>query len=186
MIGIATLWPAILLAAVLVFIVSSIIHMAPLWHRSDFKALPRETEALAALRPLGLTPGDYFLPYCPDMKQMKTPEFQEKLRAGPVAILSVMRNGPMNMGKPLTLWFLYCVLVGIFAAYLASRTLPVGTPYRHVFQIVGAAAFMGYALALLLNAIWKHRGWSNTLKGCFDGLIYACLTAGTFGWLWPR
>jgi hypothetical protein len=24
------------------------------------------------------------------------------------------------------------------------------------------------------------------LKATIDGLIYACLTAGTMGWLWPR
>ncbi|MBV9698395.1 MAG: hypothetical protein JO005_15845 [Gammaproteobacteria bacterium] len=186
MISIASLWPAILLAAVIVFLVSSVIHMAPLWHRNDFAAVPREAEVLAALRPLALPPGDYFLPYCPDMKQMKTQEFQEKLRQGPVAMISVQRNGPFGMGRPLTLWFLYCVLIGIFAAYLASRTLPPGTPYRRVFQIVGATAFMGYALALLQNSIWKHRTWPVTVKGCLDGLIYASLTAGSFGWLWPH
>jgi hypothetical protein len=25
-----------------------------------------------------------------------------------------------------------------------------------------------------------------TIKEVIDGLIYALLTAGTFGWLWPR
>jgi hypothetical protein len=25
-----------------------------------------------------------------------------------------------------------------------------------------------------------------TIKEVFDGLIFALLTAGTFGWLWPR
>jgi hypothetical protein len=24
------------------------------------------------------------------------------------------------------------------------------------------------------------------LKGVFDGLVYGLVTAGTFGWLWPR
>jgi hypothetical protein len=28
--------------------------------------------------------------------------------------------------------------------------------------------------------------WSATLKNMFDGLLYALVTAGTFGWLWPR
>ena len=27
--------------------------------------------------------------------------------------------------------------------------------------------------------------WRYTLHTVFDGLIYALLTAGTFGWLWP-
>ena len=45
---------------------------------------------------------------------------------------------------------------------------------------------MGYAIALWQASIWMGRSWSTTLKGTFDGLIYALLTAGTFGWLWPR
>jgi hypothetical protein len=28
--------------------------------------------------------------------------------------------------------------------------------------------------------------WSVAWKEVFDGLLYGCVTAGTFGWLWPR
>jgi hypothetical protein len=28
--------------------------------------------------------------------------------------------------------------------------------------------------------------WSMTFKEVIDGLVYGLLTAGTFGWLWPR
>ena len=52
--------------------------------------------------------------------------------------------------------------------------------------IVGTTAFMGYSLALLPESIWYKRRWSRTFKSMFDGLIYALLTAGVFGWLWPR
>ena len=41
-------------------------------------------------------------------------------------------------------------------------------------------------MALPQLSIWYHRGWHLTLKGALDGLIYACLTAGAFGWLWPK
>jgi len=47
------------------------------------------------------------------------------------------------------------------------------------------SSFAGYSLAILQNAIWWYRGWGYTLRTMFDGLIYALLTAGTFGWLWP-
>ncbi len=60
------------------------------------------------------------------------------------------------------------------------------TLYPRVFKVTGTVAFLGYALALLQNSIWQRRPWVVTLKACFDGLIYAALTAGTFGWLWPR
>lgn len=33
--------------------------------------------------------------------------------------------------------------------------------------------------------IWYSQDWGATARNMFDGLIYAPLTGGTFGWLWP-
>lgn len=186
MISLTTLWLPILLSAVIVFAASSVIHMAPLWHKSDFPKMPRESEVLEALRPLAIPPGDYFVPRASGMQEMRTPEFKDKLAKGPVAVMTVMPNGMFSMNRSLTQWFVFLVVVGIFVAYITSRTLAVGTPYLRVFQIAGATAFIAYALALCELSIWYQRAWSLTLKSAFDGLIYAALTAGTFGWLWPR
>jgi len=54
------------------------------------------------------------------------------------------------------------------------------------FRFAGCAAFAGYSLALLQHSIWYRRSWWTTAKSMFDGLIYGLLTAGIFGWLWPR
>ncbi len=35
------------------------------------------------------------------------------------------------------------------------------------------------------ESAWKGQKWSTTIKFMIDGLIYALVTAGTFGWLWP-
>ena len=90
------------------------------------------------------------------------------------------------MGKNLAGWFVYSLVVGLFAAYITGRALAPGAPYLRVFQIAGAAAFTGYAMALWQMSIWYHRSVAITAKSTVDGLIYALLTAGTFGWLWPR
>lgn len=185
MISIAALWMPIIVAAVLVFIASSIIHMAPLWHRSEFPKAPNEDRILDALRPFSIPPGDYMLPRASDMKDMKSPEFTEKMKRGPVVIMTVLPNGPPSMGKNLTLWFIYAVAVGIFAAYITGLTLAPGTGYLTVFRIASATAFIGYAVALWQMSIWYHRAWSTTLKLTLDGLIYSLLTGGAFGWLWP-
>jgi hypothetical protein len=185
MITLASLWLPIVLAAVIVFIASSVIHMAPLWHRSDYRGVPQEGELMNSLRPLAIPPGDYFIPWTTP-KEMKSAAFQEKMKQGPVALLSVLPNGPVVMGKPLAQWFVYLLIVGVFTALIAGRVLPPGTAYPRVFKVVLTVAFMGYSLALLQNSIWLRRSWVVTLKGCFDGLIYAALTAGTFGWLWPH
>lgn len=55
-----------------------------------------------------------------------------------------------------------------------------------VFRFVGVTAFLGYAAALWQMWIWYHRSLTITIKATIDGLVYALLTAGTFGWLWPR
>jgi hypothetical protein len=46
-------------------------------------------------------------------------------------------------------------------------------------------AFIGFAGGLWQNSIWWNRKWSTTVKSTVDGLVYALLTGGTFGWLWP-
>ena len=43
----------------------------------------------------------------------------------------------------------------------------------------------GFALALPQISIWYKKNWTTTLKSVFDGLIYALLIGGVFGWLWP-
>ena len=185
MVGITSLWIPILLSAVLVFIVSSIIHMLLPYHRSDFGKVPSEDEVMAALREFDIPPGDYVIPCAGSPEVMRSPEFTEKATQGPVAFLTVMPSGPPAMGGSLVQWFIYSVVVGGFAAYIAGRALGPEAPYLAVFRFVGTAAFGAYALALLQNSIWYKRNWGSTLKSVFDGLIYASVTAGVFGWLWP-
>jgi hypothetical protein len=116
---------------------------------------------------------------------MKSPEFTEKLKRGPVMLLTVLPNGPISMGKSLTQWFLYVVVVSILAAYVTGHALPPGTDYLTVFRFACTTAFIGYAVALWQMSIWYQRSWSTTLKATLDGVIYGLLTGGAFGWLWP-
>lgn len=186
MVSLLSLWLPILLGAALVFGVSSLIHTVLKYHQNDYASLPREGDVAAALRPFAIPPGEYMLPKAATAAEMKTAEFREKLSQGPVALLTVYPNGPITMGKQLAQWFAYCVLIGIFSGYVASRTLVPGAAYLQAFRITGTVAFAGYGLALLQEAIWYGRSWSTTLKSVFDALVYALLTAGCFGWLWPR
>jgi hypothetical protein len=186
MTGLDALWLPILLSAAIVFVASSAIHMASPWHKGDYPAVPNEDKVREALRPLAIPPGDYMIPRPSSRQEMRSPEFADKITKGPVMMLTVMPNGPMSMGRNLVLWFLYTAVVGFFAAYVAGRALPIGTAYLRVFRFVGATAFIGYSVALWQMSIWYRRAWSTTIKATVDGLIYALLTAGTFGWLWPR
>ena len=186
MTGLSALWLPILLSSVIVFVVSSIIHMASPWHKNDYPKVPNEDKVRDALRPLAIPPGDYMVPRASSSQEMRSPEFAEKIKQGPNMVLTVIPNGPWPMAQNLTLWFLYAVVVGVFAAYVAGRALPAGAAYLSVFRFAGVMAFVGYSVALWQMSIWYRRAWSTTIKATVDGLIYALLTAGTFGWLWPR
>ncbi len=182
----AALWLPILVSAVIVFVASSLLHMATPWHKGDYPALPEQDRIQEALRSFSSPPGDYMVPRAGGMEELRTPEFTEKMERGPVLVMTVMPSGPMNMTRSLGLWFVYAAVVSLFAAYIAGRALAPGTDYLEVFRFVGATAFIGYSVALWQMSIWYHRAWSLTLKATIDGLIYGLLTAGTFGWLWPR
>ena len=182
----SSLWLPILLSSVIVFIASSIIHMFTPWHKSDYNKAPNEDGVMNALRPMNIPPGDYMMPRPASMADLKSTEFTEKRNKGPVMIFTVLPSGPMAMGKQLVSWFLYSCVIGVFAAYVTGRALPVGAPYLNVFRFAGTIAFVSYALGLWQFTIWYSRSLTTTIKSTIDGLIYALLTAGTFGWLWPR
>ncbi len=179
MVPIASLWQPVVLSAVIVFVASALIHMVLPYHRTDFGKLPAENDVLDALRKFNLPPGDYMVPRPAGPDDMKSAEFKDKLVKGPVMVMTVMKNGPMNMGSNLIQWFIYCLIVSGIAAYVAGRALG---PLR----FAGCTAFVAYSVGLWQNSIWYKQKWSTTIKNTFDGLIYGMLVGGTFGWLWPR
>jgi len=187
MITIVSLWMPVLAAAVLVFAASSVIHMLLGYHRNDYRAIPQEDQIQLALSPFDIPPGDYMLPCAGSMDEMNAPEFKAKVERGPVALMTVMEPASVyNMGPQLAQWFVYLVMVGVVTAYVAGRTVGPGAEYLTVFRLTGTVAFACYAMSLPQGSIWYKRSWGSTARSMFDGLVYALLTAGAFGWLWPE
>lgn len=187
MVPLLDLWMPIVLSAVIVFIASSVMHMALKYHAATYKRLPDEDKVLDAMRAAGaIEPGFYGFPYCSDMKAMNEKPMLDKYNAGPVGVMTLRARGPVKMGGHLLRWFLFALLISFFAAYLASRTLAPGTHYLEVFRVVGTVAFMAYAFGHISDWIWKSEPGGMTLIAIIDGFVYGMLTAGTFGWLWPR
>lgn len=185
MVSLTSLALPIVLAAVAVFFASSIIHMVLGYHRSDYGRVPDEDAMMSALRGFKLPPGDYFIPMAAGQAQMKDPEFQRRMTEGPRAIVRILPGGMPAMGALLGKWFVFCLVVSLFAGYLASRTLAAGTPYLTVFRLTSTVAFAGYALATWGDVIWFDRPVRAVLKSTFDALVFALLTGGVFGWRWP-
>lgn len=185
MVSMASLWLPILLSAVIVWVMSSVLHMVLRYHRADYAKLPNEDTVMDVLRPA--PPGDYVAPYSDSPAAMKDPVFLEKVKRGPMAMITIMKGDMQGaFKKSLTLWFIYALVVSAFAAYVAGRARGPGTEYLEVFRFVGTVAFVGYGLAMAQQSIWYGRKWSTTFRSMFDSLIYGLLTAGTFGWLWPK
>jgi len=104
----------------------------------------------------------------------------------PAALLLVRNPGKFAMGKSLGSWFAYALVIAIFVAYLTGHTRGVGSHYLEVFRVAGAAAFLAFGFRGIPDAVWYGKPWVVAFKEMIDGLIYALLIAGTFGWLWPR
>ena len=185
MVPLAALWLPILLSAVIIFVASSLMHMVLPYHRSDYSQLPDEDKIRATLRSANLKRRLYVFPFCTH-KDMKSPAAIEKYKQGPVGFLTILPSGPPAMPKFLIQWFVYCLLIGFFVAYLTGHTVAPGAHYLAVFRVAGTAAFLAYGLGHLSDGIWKGQMWGTTIKEVIDGLVYGLLTAGTFGWLWPR
>jgi hypothetical protein len=183
MVSIPELWLPIVLSAVVVFVVSALLHMVLTFHRRDYRQLPDEAAKIGALR--GTAPGYYVFPYCKAPKEMGSAEMQEKYKQGPVGLLTVLPSGAPTMGKHLVLWFVFCLIVGVFVAYLTGRAVGPGTEYLTIFRFAGTIAFVAYGVGEIPNSIWRGVPWGNTIRALIDGLIYSLLTAGIFGWLWP-
>ncbi len=183
MVSLTALWLPIVLSAVGVFVASSIVHMVLKYHNSDYRKLPDEDKAADAIR--GAAPGYYSMPHCLDMKEMGSPEMMKKYKDGPIAFVTVAPNGPPNMGKLLGTWFVFCLVISVFVAYLTGRHLGAGADYMTVFRMASTVAFLGYGASEPVAAIWKAQPWGMTMKHVLDGLIYALVTAAIFAQLWP-
>jgi len=185
MVPVMDLWLPIVLSAVFVFLVSSVIHMLLPIHKGDYAKLAAEDRVLDELRAHGIAPGTYAFPCAASMKEMGSPEMLEKRKRGPVGFLTIVPSGAHNMGANLAQWFVFSLVVGLFAAYIGGLAAAPGERGRDVLQVTSAVAFAGYALATACDSIWKGVPWRVTFKFFFDGLVYALVTGATFAWLWP-
>jgi hypothetical protein len=181
-----SLWLPILLSAVVVFVISSLIHMVIKWHASDYVSLPNEDAVRDAIRAGHPAPGRYVVPHCKDMKDMGSEAMKKKYQEGPVGHLTLMPNGTPAMGKYLGLWFLWSLAISVVAAYLASRVYGLDhTPVRGAAKLVGAVTFIAHGFGTVTESIWMGRPWSSSAKHVLDAALYAVGSGLVFCWLWP-
>jgi hypothetical protein len=179
-----SLWYQVIVAAVVVFVGSSVMHMALKYHNADIKAFPNDDAVRDALAKQNAAPGLYMTPHC-DHGRMKEPAMVERFEKGPVAMITIFPKGAPNMGKHLTLWFGLAFLVSFTAAYVARHTLAPGADGMQVMRVTGTVAFAAYGISHISDSIWKGQPWGNTLRALIDAAVYSVLTAVVFRVLWP-
>lgn len=185
MIPLTALWLPILLSGMVVFAVSAMIWMVMPHHKQDFAEADDEDALMDAVRSSVPGPGMYTFPRAPD-SEMSGEAYRERLAAGPVGILRVRDpETVIDMRPAMAKSVLLHLVIAVFVAWLASSTLEVGASHASVFQVAGTAAFMAHGFIGFQESIWFGLPGRVAFKHALDGVVYALLTAGIFGWLWP-
>lgn len=182
---VAMLWLPIVLSAVIVLIGSATVWMALKYENAQWQPIDGEDQLRETVRKLNLAaPGQYVFPHGLGREGMAAA--MKKMEEGPNGVLLLTRPRKFSMTSQLVQSFIYYLVASFFVAYVASHALGAGSQYLRVFQVVGPTGFMAYGCALVPEAIWFGRTWKGVTMSLISALIYGCLTAGTFGWLWPK
>jgi len=183
---VAQLWLPILVATALCFAASAVIWVLGPHHRTEWKAPPGQDAIMEALRQGNAKAGSYMFPHADRADKAAFEAAMKRWAEGPSGVLYIFPRGPMNMGARLVQQLIYFLVISFFLAYVGHHAGLDGQTYLKVFQVIGAVGFMTYGLGIIPESIWFARPWRNFFMGACDGLIYALLSAGAFGWLWPR
>jgi hypothetical protein len=185
MISLTHLWLPIVLSAVLVFVLSSLVHMVLKYHNADYRKLANEDEVRASINKGTPAPGQYTIPHVRSASEMAEPATAQKLTEGPNGLLILRRPGLPKMGAFLGQWFIYLLVISTLVALVGAHTISPGAGQHFTFHVIGLVAFLAYAGSHTQFAIWRGQPWIATLKDIFDGLLYALVTAAVFTFLWP-
>ncbi len=170
----------IVLSTIALFFASFLSWMVFGLHANDWKQLPNEDEAMGAIRGWGTPVGSYMFPYWTDSKQMSTPEFQAKYKAGPRGILHVL-PAP-GMGLKLALTVVYFLVCSIAFAYLAQIAFKPGESFLNVFRFIFTAGLFTFLAAMVSHTIWFH---TRIVGHVIESVAYAAISAAIFAGMWP-
>jgi hypothetical protein len=186
MVFLKELWMPILVSAVAVFMVSAAMWMAMPHHKTEYKRIPSEPDVLDALRKDQPPAGMYRFPFH-SMQEMERPDVKAALAKGPIGFVTIAKPGSRGMGPMLVQSFLFYIIVSTFVAYIAWHAgLGLDATKASIVRLVGTITLMTYGFGVAQESIWFARPWKSYAASLFDAAVYAGVTAGIFGWLWPK
>jgi len=181
----APLWLPILVSAVVVFVAAGLVWMALPHHKKDIKTLPDEKAVTDLLKKLDPPPGMYMFPGCgDDCKDMKSPEYQARFKAGPWGSVNIMASQP-SFARNLVLTFICYAVISLFVGYITLLAREPGEAFMSVFRVAGAVGVLAYCAGSIPNAIFFGKPGRFVLTDLADGIACGLLTGATFAWLWP-
>ncbi len=180
-----SVWLAVVVSALAVWIASALIHMVLGYHRADYRGFSNEDEVRAAIRKGNPAPGYYCLPHVPDMKRLAEPAVKAKFVEGPRALVALVPSGPPTMGKELGMWLVLNLVVAFLVGYVARMTLSPGSDPMAVLRLAATVTFVAYGIGPLVDRIWRGIPTGNAVRALIDAVIYAVVTGAVFFWLWP-
>lgn len=158
--------------------------MALKWHNGDYLKLANEDEVGAALRNGSPAPGQYVLPHCLDHKEMASEAMQKKFNEGPIGFITIRPNGMPGMGKCLSQWFVYCLVIAAISGSIARSALGATPAAGMIACVVGTMSFLAFTGGSVQMGIWMGKPWRGVALDALDGAIYATICALVFSWLW--
>jgi hypothetical protein len=174
-----SLWLPIVVSGVALFFASWAAWMLLPHHKPEWKGLPDEHAVTTALR--NIPPGQYMFPFAATPEAHKSPEFKQRLEAGPRGTLTLWENPP-SMARNMLCTLLFFVIANFVIAYLTGIALDPGESFMKVFRFVGTAGILTYGTANILNGIWFGR---KMVADIADGIAYGLITGLIFAALWP-
>ena len=174
-----------LVAAIVVFVLSSIIPFAMPWHKNDHGHVPDDAAAQEAIRRLGLVPGDYTVPNPRLPNGERDPDWVKRWEEGPAFVITVIPSGAMNMTKYMGRWFVFTLVVSAISALVAGSIVAPGGSRHAAFHYTAIVTACSYGLGAWPLTIWYHRNWRNALKGSFDAVLYGVATGAVYMMMWP-
>ncbi|MEE8468089.1 MAG: hypothetical protein V3T22_06515 [Planctomycetota bacterium] len=185
MVTLGSLWLAILLGGLAVFLASFVMRMVLKHHWTDFQLFPNEEAIRSALRACDVQAGQYAFPHCDGSDKMKDPEWIKAYEEGPTGFMFIAPRGSMAFGKSLVQSFLFNVFVAFVAAYLATIGLDAAASGSDVLRFTATVGFLGFGAATVWGPIWMSQSWKVCGKELLDALVYGLAMGAVFMALWP-
>ena len=179
------LWLPILLSAVVVFVISSLVHMVFKYHATDYGTVANEDAVRAAINAGNPAPGRYVIPHCKDMKDMASPEMTKKYQEGPVMHFTILPKGVPGLGKYLGQWLLWSLVIAAVVGWLTAKAYGLGAPAQGAAKFAAVLTFIAHGFGTVTESIWVGRPWGSSARYLLDSALYALGTWAVFLWLWP-